>query len=531
MKVYSFLVSLVISLTFLGLLAMGATSASAIQAPITTHKPSVELPNAAKFFPKDASFTIHWMPDNENGEEFNYLTHSSKAIKGIDQARRLMSGLFALTGLDFDAELAGWIGSNVSLAFFETNEIDKPLDWIIALSSINKDGAKDFLHRYWGKEALAGVNVEVENYRGIGIIGSNAILGEDISPQKATTLINNNLLLIASNKRILKKSLDLSQKYELNQLGDKRLKESMLSIESGNALITISQHGLNSLFSMPIKFSQRTDFNGFTGSVKFNKSNITLDGIFQSKTQLKGIEAEQEESLSLLQGTSGPAEAVIIIKSSSELLRENNQEPLHQLVRPLIRKELQKVKGLTPKAITSLNKGPLIWIQEPAGWVLGTQKDKPTFEVIDEFLKQQGENPSELMINKKTFKVWSKLVPKNNQNNYTLETELGAILSEDSDNNWWAETLEAMQQREETGAEVLQAQLKDIIINNKQFPEIALLLNSNQAENYLNKWDPWLLLQTVSDSSLKSNIQGLALTINPDENQTGIALRTSLDIS
>ena len=88
-----------------------------------------------------------------------------------------------------------------------------------------------------------------------------------------------------------------------------------------------------------------------------------------------------------------------------------------------------------------------------------------------------------------------------------------------------------MQQREEPKDDLIEMQLEQITRSDERLPQIALILNSQQTKKYLNHWGPWLLLRSTSDKSLTNDIKGLALTIDHVKNQSGIQLRTNLEVA
>ena len=74
------------------------------------------------------------------------------------------------------------------------------------LTSRDDDGARRFLQRFWQTRSLAGTDLQISSYRGIGVIGS-ALLGQ---AALATAFIDDDLLLLASG-RVLLEQASMSQ--------------------------------------------------------------------------------------------------------------------------------------------------------------------------------------------------------------------------------------------------------------------------------------------------------------------------------
>ena len=115
----------------------------------------------------------------------------------------------------------------------------------------------------------------------------------------------------------------------------------------------------------------------------------------------------------------------------------------------------------------------------------------------------------------------------------TCSIQLGVILSEEPEINWWGQTLEALQQREEKGAQLVQNQLKELNQNVDYQPPIQIAFSTNKAQEELNNWYPWRLIQSLVGHSLTPIVKGLALTFEPDSTkaENSINLRASIQFS
>ena len=110
------------TLLFLLLLSSRPASTLALTDQKLIEKDKVQLPETARFFPKETSLSLHLMVNPKKIPEYFESTTSTKNKKEArERTENLIEGLFALTGLDYDKELSRWISSGVSLAIYQLN--------------------------------------------------------------------------------------------------------------------------------------------------------------------------------------------------------------------------------------------------------------------------------------------------------------------------------------------------------------------------------------------------------------------------
>ncbi|MFM7314856.1 MAG: DUF3352 domain-containing protein, partial [Cyanobium sp.] len=99
---------------------------------------------------------------------------------------------------------------------------------------------------------LAGTDLQVSRYRGMGLIsGRGALLGSRPEPL-ATALVDDDLVLIASGRNLLERALDVSQITELNQAGQPQLRQGLSGFATGAALAVASPAALHDWFGLPV---------------------------------------------------------------------------------------------------------------------------------------------------------------------------------------------------------------------------------------------------------------------------------------
>lgn len=218
------------------------------------------MPRAARFVPASASFSLYWFSDGQRPVDYARAVAPARQRRPAGEAiARLRDGAFAAAGLDYQDELAGWLGGDIAMALFEdpvAAAVGGPPEqsargWLLALASRDDDGARRFLQRFWQTRSLAGTDLQVSRYRGMGLIsGRGALLGSRPEPL-ATALVDDDLVLIASGRNLLERALDVSQIPELNQAGQPLLQQGVAGFDSGAALVVASPAALQSWLGLP----------------------------------------------------------------------------------------------------------------------------------------------------------------------------------------------------------------------------------------------------------------------------------------
>ena len=139
MQARSFLTALAAAVLSLVLVTTGLLWGLERRSPLHLVDQPLQLPRAARFVPRDAALSLHWLADSARLPAYAQAvapSHQRRAAR--DGMRQWRDGAFALAGLDFDAELAGWVGPELSLTLLDAS--DTP-GWVLAITSNDTDGA------------------------------------------------------------------------------------------------------------------------------------------------------------------------------------------------------------------------------------------------------------------------------------------------------------------------------------------------------------------------------------------------------
>ena len=528
MKGRSFLLALVAVAMVLLTLALGVWWAMARQSPLRIMDRPLELPRAARFMPSDAALTLHWLVDSRQVPAYAQAVAPVRQRQLVnDSTRQLRDGAFALAGLDFSTELAGWIGPEVSFAVLDApaqQSGEQPKQgWVLALSSRDEDGAKRFLQRFWQTRSLAGTDLQISRYRGMGLIsGRGALLGRDPQPI-ATALIDDDLLLLASGRGVLEQALDVSQLDSQHQLGDPVLASDLQSFGRGAAVLIANPGAMERWLGVPSAITAREDLQGMVASLTPQGADLALDAVVHFREPLIPRMSQLADSDVLLRDAGGDAETVALLTNPADLLAADATEPLAQWIAPLLRQSIESVSTGAAAAVAGLDEGPMLWQQGPQGWVLGTRPNRPDPEVVDQRLQGLGLTGSTLDSEDQPVQVWTRLARQRRRGEESLQAELAVALERHTGVNWWAETLDGLRRRGESG-DLMQRQqlLLELQSATQSGLSQQLALAAAPSRLRLGQWRPWELVQGVAGRSLLPAVKGLAVSAGADPNASSV---------
>ena len=520
MKARPFLLAVAAAVLVLLTTALGLWWAMAQQSPLKLVGQPLVLPRAARFVPKDASLSLHWLSDPVRMPAYaQAVAPVSRRRQARDSTQQLRDGAFALAGLDFVGELADWIGPQVSLSLIAP-VADVPAGWGLALTSLDQDGAKRFLQRFWQTRSLAGTDLQISRYRGMGLIsGRGALLGREPQPI-ATALIDDDLLLIASSRGVLEQSLDVSQLDALHQLGDAALEADLKQLGRGAALLTADPAAMATWLGIPSSISDRDDFVGLVAALEPKGTALNLDAVLRFRQPLGSAGNGVTLSQSLMRSAGGSASALAVLSDPAALLSPQSEDPVAQWLAPVLQETLQTLGAEAASAVVGLDAGPLLWEQGEEGWLLGTSSDQPGLEAVDADLQAKGLVRSALPSDGSVLEVWTRLARQQQRGEASLQAQLAVALERESGQDWWGQTLDALTTRQDYSA--LEPRLDQLqALQDEGAAPLAqqLALATEPSRAQLQKWRPWSLIQSVAGRPLLPAVQELAVAAGLDQEE------------
>jgi len=484
------------------------------------HQP-LQLPLAARFVPRQAPLSLYWLGDGRGLEAYARAAAPGRMRRAaVASVNRLRDGAFAAAGLDYPSELDAWLGPETGLALLADQPGAPPSGWLLSLRGRDGDGARRFLQRFWQARSLAGVDLQVGTYRGLGVIsGRGGVVGQAERPL-ATALINDNLVLIASGRAVLEQALDVSQIAELNQAASPDLSAAIQQLGEGLVLLHASPEALQQWFAVP------QGSGALTAALRPQGAGLALDARLALAEPLPAI-SSSTASAALLSAYRADA-------SSLALLQAPSQWP--PLLKELLARALSADEaGPLPALVAAAEPGPLLWARADQGWQLATPARSPDPQELASELQAQQLVQAPVQLAGQNVQVWTRLAAQANAAaaGQLEATVVGAHTLASSAATaaptWWGQSLPVLQALIEPAAggrsapNPLAAQLSDLGATR------ALLrwaMGPAPAQQLLQSWQPWQLLSGLAAQPLAGGVQGLSMSLEPADQ--GLELRANL---
>ena len=528
MKARPFLAVVLASL--MALLAIAGTAWWWVLAhsPLQLQHHNLAMPLAARFVPRQAPLSLFVFSDGRQLEGYaRAVAPSRQRRQAVAAVAALRDGAFAAAGLDYASELAGWLAPETGLALLADSPDAPPDGWLLSLRSRDPEGARRFVQRFWQTRSLAGTDLQVSSYRGMGLIsGRGGLVGQPSQPL-ATALINDDLVLIASGRGVLEQALDVSQIDELNQAANPAFQASLRELGQGVALISARPAAL-----------QRWWWPGATSlvaAVRPEGATLAVEArleLADGAAPGSSVTTDGPGAAALLQAYRGEADSLALLQAPADW-----GAPLQALLQRVLTVE----SGSMPALVAAADHGPLLWAQGPLGWQLGSAARNPDPAALQDSLRAAGLVEAPLQLQGQTVQVWTRLAAitpaalrkqRGDSDPRLQATLLGAhtlpAVSGADGPLWWAQTLavlsQQLQQRQPPRQRL--AQLEDL-----EAPQALLrwAVAAAPARELLQQWQPWQLLSGLAGQPLAEAAQGLALSVEPDGAQLLLKARLQFD--
>ena len=557
MKARPFLAAVLAAAILLFGLGIGGWWLLLQRSPLALQQHPLSLPLAARFVPRNVPLSLHWLVSADQPAAYlRAVARPGERRRAAAAAERLRDGVFATAGLDYASELAPWLGEEISLALLTPPGPDHPPGWVLALRSRDPEGARRFLQRFWQTRSLAGTDLQISSYRGMGLIsGRGALVGQHPQPI-ATALINDDLVLIASGRGALEQALDVSQIEDLNQAGSPQLQQAVHRLGKGVVLLTARPGGLGGWLGLPDPGAGLAPAPGAAlGAVPGPGAGeaaveelvlalapagrgLELAGLLQLGQPLPLTPLRDGEPL--LQQIALPVSSLALVQNPAALLAA--ESPWRPLATALLALALPPTAGPLPALVAGADGGPLLGARSDQGWLLGSRQDQPDPAGLAAPLAEAGYVPAPLLLKQRPLLVWSQLLSKPVKGNPDqLQARLagaraqGPMAGADtgpgtgSDLAWWAEGLAVLETQLE-GHHPPKERLRQLeLLQSPQAP-LQWAMDGATARSLLATWQPWRLLVALSgaDGSLAESVRGAALSLEADPGAPASASRDRL---
>lgn len=523
MKVRPFLAA-VLALA-LALLSFGFTAWWLLlqHGPLGLQTQPLQLPLAARFVPRTAPLSLHWLVGPDQPSAYARAVAAPRQRRQAAAAvERLRDGAFAAAGLDYASELAPWLGDQSSLALLTPPGEQGPPGWVLALRSRDSAGARHFLQRFWQTRSLAGTDLQISSYRGMGLIsGRGALLGQDPQPL-ATALINDDLVLIASGRGVLEQSLDVSQIDELNQAASPVLQQAVARLDHGVALLTARSEAMQSWLGLPLPADDdQPELLELVAALQPAGRSLQVDALAQLRSPLPSLPGAS--AAPVLAALGQPARSLALLARPAAVLGEavapGQADPWRSLLGPPLQKALSQAGGPLPALVAAADEGPLLWASQPGGWLLGTPPAPALLDAVNEGLARQGYSSSPLDSQGQPLQAWTRLQSRPVRGNPDqLQAELAGARASEGDWAWWGQGLAVLNEQHE-GRQPPQERLDQLEALATAKAPFQWAMDGGIAQNLLASWTPWRLLTTLSSTPLAPVVDGAALSLEAEAGQ------------
>ncbi|MFN9871663.1 MAG: DUF3352 domain-containing protein [Cyanobacteriota bacterium] len=492
--------------------------------PLQLARRPLEVPLAARFVPRQAPLALYLFTDGQEPVAYaRAVAEGRRRREAADAVARLRDGAVAAAGLDYPNELAGWLDAPVGLALFDApspGEKDAETSsgsggWLLVLGSRDQDGARRFLQRFWQTRSLAGTDLQVSRYRGMGLIsGRGALVGQDPMPL-ATALVDDDLVLIASGRGILEQALDVSQIDELNQAGQPGLSGSLEQLGPAAALLLARPQAIEHWLGIALPDDPADRPTRLIAALRPAGRGLAVRGRLDLPTPLppaSTLPVDRREAL--LAGRRGDAASLALLHDPAGLAAV-------PLVAPLLSRSLAPVAaaeaGPLPALVASRDQGTLLATDGSEGWLLGTDSDQPDPAALEAPLAAEGLIPAPLDLEDRSLLVWTRLAAATRGSRRGADDRLQASLagwrSVENGLAWWGGRLELLEAR--TGAEGGR-RMRQLEVLERPSAPFQWALAPAPARSLLHGLPPWRLLGALAGGSFDDPVQGLALALEPE---------------
>ncbi len=189
-------------------------------------------PRAAMFVSRQAVVMASLLVNPDRLESFGRAAVAPEARRqATAELAQLRQSLLGQTGLNYEQDIQPWLAEEMTVA---VTSLDLDRDgsngqqpgYLLVLTSKNAAQAREFLQLFWQKQAIAGVDLVFEQYKGTKVIygakktplegqAKAANPAPEPAPGLATALVGNQYILFANHPKVVREAINNVQASDL----------------------------------------------------------------------------------------------------------------------------------------------------------------------------------------------------------------------------------------------------------------------------------------------------------------------------
>ena len=487
-------------------------------------------PTAAMFVPKQAPLMASLLVNPDRLVALRQLLarpvdrRSSRA-----ELTQFQQGLLAEAELDYETDIKPWLGSEITIAITSLDRDRDPANgqqpgYLLALKTKDAERAREFLQLFWQKRAIAGTDLQFEQYKGAQLIsghlpvalteGNSSQLSTAAAPRLnadgkllATAVVGRQFVLFANSPKVLRDAISNVQAAELGLASDRIYQRALASLTEGRiglAFVNLPQLAAWTGQAPPTTAAVAT-YESVAVSLGLDRQGLVADTALVPAPD-RAITADSERLLSKPVGAlhyiPATSPTVAAGQDLAQLWRSINQglkgyDAIAQLINQPLQDWQQRWQLQLTQDIFAWVKGdyalglvPSITNQATAtlDWVFAVNRaDQPeavgAIAHLDDIAKQKGLTTVALPLHDQTVSAWTKLSAAAARGKTTtdlnLQAEVAAVHASVGDYELFTNSVAAMDQ-------VLKSPASSLADNSAFERAIAPLLTPNHGYLYLD---------------------------------------------
>ncbi|MBW4673306.1 MAG: DUF3352 domain-containing protein [Desmonostoc geniculatum HA4340-LM1] len=176
---------------------------------------------------------------------------SLQALEREGELSKLKTSFLAKTTIDYQQDIKPWLGNEITLAV-TTLDIDRDPEngqqsgYLLALATKQPEKSREFVELLFSKRALAGANLNVEEYKGVKLISDNQEAIAENKIQIPQSKIQNNLagavvgegfVLFANDPKVLREAINNVQAPDLNLTSSPEYQKATKELAKGSIAV------------------------------------------------------------------------------------------------------------------------------------------------------------------------------------------------------------------------------------------------------------------------------------------------------